>query len=71
MIYISDYVRITKLGSPLFGELGKVLGLKSAAGDEWALVRVTDYDDYYRIGELAKEESPLIQKVVQEKQEEA
>lgn len=64
MIYANDYVRITKLGSPFFGELGKVLGLKSAAGDEWALVRASGDDDYYKMGELVKVGSPLVQEVM-------
>lgn len=55
MIHAGDLVKIVKIGSPYFGEVGKVIELKTAINDEWALVQIDDECDYFRTGELIAE----------------
>lgn len=55
MIHVGDLVKIVKIGSPYFGEVGKVIELKNAINDEWALVQIDDECDYFRTGELIAE----------------
>lgn len=55
MIYVGDLVKVVKIGSPYFGEVGKVKELKIAVNDEWALVQIGDECDYFRTGELIVE----------------
>ena len=55
MIHAGDLVKIVKIGSPYFREVGKVIGLKTAINDEWALVQTDEECDYFRTGELIAE----------------
>lgn len=55
MMYVGDLVKIVKIGSPYFGEVGKVIELKTAINDEWALVQTDGECDYFRTGELIVE----------------
>lgn len=55
MMYVGDLVKIVKIGSPYFGEIGKVKELKTAINDEWALVQTDGECDYFRTGELIVE----------------
>lgn len=55
MINIGGLVKIVKIGSPYFGEIGKVIELKTAINDEWALVQTDGECDYFRTGELIVE----------------